>query len=82
MTTATAQRQHEAMVLDQTGDTKHIWDPDNDDEVEAMRELFDKFKKKSYLIYRVNKKGDKAEVMHRFDGEAEKMIIAPAVVAG
>jgi len=83
MTTATAARQHVAHVLDETGDTKHIWNPDDPEEVAEMRALFDKYKAKgNYLIYRAKRGGEKGEVMQKFDPEAERMIISKAIVAG
>lgn len=72
----------EIAVMDRTGDTKTIWDPNNPDEVEVARETFDKLRKKGYLIYRVNTIGNKGEQMLKFDAKAEKMIAVPPVVGG
>ena len=72
----------ELAVMDNTGDTKTIWDADNKDEVEIARDTFDRLKKKGYMIYHVKKGGEQGEVMHKFDPEAEKMIAVPKVVAG
>lgn len=73
---------HELAVMDRTGDTKTIWNPENEDEVDNAREVFKRLRKKSYLIYRVNKIGNKGEQMHEFDPTAEKMIAVPPVVGG
>jgi len=73
---------HEFAVMDRTGDTKTIWDPRNEDEVEIAQTAFDKFKKKGYLIYRVSKDGGKGEQMSKFDIKAEKMIAVPPIVGG
>lgn len=72
----------ELSVLDRTGDTKLIWDSAQDDEVEAARRTFNDLKAKGYLAYSVNKKGDKGEVMKKFDPDAERIIMAPALVGG
>lgn len=72
----------ELCVLDPSGDLKHIWDPDNDDEVEEIRKLFNSLKAKRYLIYRVKKGGEKGETMNSFDPSAGKLIAVPAVVGG
>lgn len=72
----------ELIILDHTGDTKLIWDPEKAEEVEHARETFSKLKKKGYLAYSVNRKGDKGEVLKEFDPDAEKMILAPATVGG
>lgn len=82
MLTETKLRQIELRVLDSSGDTKTVWDADNADEVEVARETFKKFKDKGYAIFRVNKKGEQGELMHKFDAEAEKMIAVPRVVGG
>lgn len=82
MSAAVASEPREMAILDHTGDTKLIWDPDKADEVEHARETFTKLKKKGYMAYSVNRKGDKGEVMREFDPDAEKMILAPQMVGG
>lgn len=72
----------ELLVLDVSGDTKIIWDPDKPEEVENARETFNRLRKKGYAAYSVNRKGDKGEVIREFDPEAEKLILAPATVGG
>jgi len=74
--------ERELCILDQTGDTKIIWDTDKPDEVENARETFNKLRKKGYAAYSVNRKGDKGEVLREFDPEAEKLILAPPTVGG
>jgi len=81
MTTATSEK-HEMAVMDETGDTKLIWDEGNEDEVEAARSMFSNLKKKGYVGYSVNKKGDKGEVLERFDPLAERIIMAPQLRGG
>lgn len=73
---------HELIVLDHTGDTKIIWDAGKADEVETARETFNKLKKKGYMAYAVDRKGEKGTVLRDFDPEAEKLILAPATVGG
>lgn len=72
----------ELSVLDRTGDTKIMWDSAQDAEVDAARATFDKLKKAGYLAYSVNKKGDKDEVIKKFDPDAEKIIMTPPLVGG
>jgi hypothetical protein len=81
MTTATKQR-HEMAVMDETGDTKLIWDEDNEDEVSAARTMFNSLKKKGYAGYSVDKKGDKGTLLTEFDPSAEKIIMAPQMKGG
>lgn len=73
---------NELCVMDRTGDTRTIWNPDNEDETAAAKATFDRLKKKGYLAYRVDKSGDKAEAMSEFDPRAGKVILCPAVVGG
>jgi hypothetical protein len=72
----------ELSVLDKTGDTKIIWDSARRDEVDAARRAFDDLKAKGYLAYSVTKKGDKDEVIKKFDPDAERIIMAPPLVGG
>ena len=72
----------ELAILDHTGDTKIIWDSEKPAEVDHARETFNAMKKKGYIAYKVNKKGDQGEVMREFDPDAEKMIMAPQTVGG
>jgi len=72
----------EMRILDGSGDTKQVWDPDNEDEVQAAKELFNKLIKKGYSAYRVGSKGAKAGRMEEFEAEEGKMILVPAVKGG
>ena len=69
-------------VLDQTGDSKFIWDPSSPDEVEAARQQFDKLKAKGYMGYAVKEGGDKGSVLSGFDATAGKIIMAKPLVGG
>jgi hypothetical protein len=70
-------------IMDKTGDTKTIWDRNNEVEVEAARAQFKLFQKKGYTAFKVvGKDGTKGEKMHDFDETAERIIFAPPRVAG
>ena len=69
-------------ILDSTGDTRIIWDPDNEDEVANARETFNRLVKKGFQAYSVKRDGKKNAVVRDFDPEAEKLILAPALVGG
>lgn len=70
-------------TLDGSGDTRHMWDKDNPDEVSAARTLFDDLKKKGYLLYRAEgKNGERGEQLRRFDPEAERIIAVKQNVGG
>jgi hypothetical protein len=73
----------EMRIMDvEAGDLKVIWDADNQEEVDAARAQFDALLKKGYFAYRVGEKGKKAEQIKKFDPEAEKIILSPAVQGG
>jgi len=72
----------EMAILDETGDTKLIWDSDNDDEVKNAKRTFDDLKKKGYAAFKVDKKGEKGSIMEEFDADAEKIIMAPQMRGG
>lgn len=74
--------EHELSVIDASGDTKYIWDVENDDEVDAARDTFNQLKDKNYLAYTVAANGKKGELINRFDPELGKIIMIPPVVGG
>jgi hypothetical protein len=74
--------QGELSILDRTGDTKLIWDSNNPDEVANAQETFDKLKKKGFIAYSVEKGGGKGKVLAKFDPQAEKIIMTPAMAGG
>lgn len=70
-------------VINETGDTKTIWDRTNEVEVEVARKAFADFKKKGYMAYSVEgKEGRKGTVLHEFDADAERIIFAPQMRGG
>jgi hypothetical protein len=72
----------ELRYLDATGDQKVIWDPQNEDEVEAAESTFDSLKEKGFKAFKVGKNGKKTTEMKDFDPEAGKVIMVPRMVAG
>lgn len=73
---------NELLVMDHTGDTKTIWNPDNEDEVEAARSTFKKLRKKGYLAYKVKKGGESGEAIDEFDPSLGKIILSPPMAGG
>lgn len=69
-------------VLNETGDVKTVWDADNEAEVQAARKTFDELRAKGFAAYKVNRSGEKGEVIRKFDPEAEAIILAPPMVGG
>lgn len=72
----------ELSILSQEGDTKVIWDPENEDEIEAAEEQFDNLIGKGFLAFKVKKDGNKGSQIKKFDSDAGKIIMAPALAGG
>lgn len=73
---------NELAVLDSSGDTKTMWDPDSEVEVKIAQNTFDELKKKGYSIFRVGKDGEKSVRMDVFDKYAGKLIAVPKISGG
>jgi hypothetical protein len=69
-------------IMDQTGHTRHIWDPDDDAEVEAAKVLYNTLTKKGYRAFHVKKDGEEGVRMDTFDPDAAKMILQPQLRGG
>lgn len=70
--------------LNETGDTRVIWDSENEDEVEAARATFERLTKdRKFAAFAVKGKGGaQGERIHTFDPEAERIILVPQTVGG
>lgn len=76
-------------IMDRSGDSRIMWDPERPAEVEAARAQFDKLTKpkskggQGYTAYKVNPEdASKGEVIREFDPAAGKLILAPAMAGG
>jgi hypothetical protein len=69
-------------VLDGTGDTKTIWDPKSEDEVEVAEQQFKKLIAKGYTAYKVDKEGNKSSQVKSFNKAYEKLIFVPPMAGG
>ncbi len=68
-------------LLDQSGDTKHEWDPSKPAEVEAAAELFTLYRQRGYIAARME--NDAAgEVINEFDPRAGTIIFHPQMQGG
>lgn len=54
-------------IMGKEGDTKTMWNPDNEDEVAVARATFDALKRKGFALYSVNAAGNKGEQIREFD---------------
>lgn len=69
-------------VMDESGDNRIQWRKDRPDEVASARARFDELKRKNYLAYTVNRRGDRGDVIDVFDPNEERIIMAPQMVGG
>ena len=72
----------EMRILCSEGDNKVIWDHSNEDEVEVAEMMFDKLKKKDYKAYKVDKKGEPAKEINKFNPKLGKLIMTPPIGGG
>jgi ssDNA-binding replication factor A large subunit len=73
----------EMAVMDGTGDTKIIWDPNNADEVAAAKASFDSLKAKGFAAHKVEgPKGEQGELIREFDPKAGRIIMVPQFQGG
>ena len=72
----------EMRVIDRTGDTKIIWDAYEKAEVKVARDTFNKLTKEGYTAFMVKRDGEPGKVLKRFDPDAEKIILSPALAGG
>jgi L-alanine-DL-glutamate epimerase-like enolase superfamily enzyme len=72
----------ELRVLSSMGDTKVIFDPDNDDEVAAAKVQYKTLIDKGFKAFKVKKSGEPGKKMKRFDKDAGKIIMVPPIIGG
>ena len=72
----------ELRYLSEKGDTKLIWDPENNDETDAAEQMFDSLIKKGYKAFSVKKDGNTGKEIKKFDQDAGKIIMTPPLVGG
>ena len=73
---------NELAVMDTTGDTRTIWNPENQDEVDAAKLMFDHLVGKGFSAFRVDGKGDAGEQIREFEPNAGRIILIPALAGG
>ena len=72
----------EMRIISGEGDTKMLWDPANEDEVEAAEAQFDALVEKGFTAFKVKKDGEKGKKITKFDEDAGKIIMVPRIVGG
>lgn len=80
---ATPESHGTVSLMDETGDTRTMWDRTKPEEVAAARQQFAKLKGDGYLAYSVKgKKGKAGVVLHEFDPDAERIIYTKPMAGG
>lgn len=69
-------------VLDDTGDTKLMWNPRDKDEVKTAKRTFRELSEKGFRAFRVDASGGQGEQIDAFDKDAEKIIFIPQMAGG
>lgn len=69
-------------IMGKSGDTKLIWSPGNEAEVDNARRTFNDLKAKRFVAFAVKKDGEKGERVTEFDADAEKIIMVPPMQGG
>lgn len=64
------------------GDTKIMYDPKNEDEVEIAEEQFNALIDKGFKAYKVKKDGEKGVAVKVFKPSEGKYILVPPIVGG
>lgn len=78
-----ADRRHMLCEMNESGDTRILWDEDNEDEVAVAKRAFDDLVgKKKFAAFHVKKNGEQGERMREFDPSAEKIIIVKPLAGG
>ena len=79
-----AEPRHMLSIADPDGDTRIMWDPNNEDEVATARAAFDAAKKKGMLAYtvRVDDPTKPGEVIRKFDPAQGKIIMTKPLQGG
>jgi hypothetical protein len=72
----------ELAIMNHTGDLKVMWDPDSKDETKAAKKQFEEMREKGYQAFAVDRKGEKTEVISKFDPDAGRIIMAPPLAGG
>jgi hypothetical protein len=68
--------------MKRAGDSKVVFDPENEDEVKVAKEQFNSLIKKKFTCYSVGKDGEKDKKVTKFDPKAAMYIFVPPIIGG
>ena len=70
-------------VLNEEGDSRIEWNPENDAETGAAKEMFDKtIEIKGMKAYELGKDGEKGKEIKKFNPNVAKIIMVPRIAGG
>lgn len=70
-------------IIDPTGDTKLMWDKNNQTEVGIAKAAFDKAVEGKAAVFEVKgKDGEKGKRVKEFDPSLERLLVVPQLVGG
>ena len=72
----------ELRILSSEGDTKMMWHPNNEDEVEVAEASFNKLINKGYAAFSVKKDGEQDEQIYEFNPGLGRIIMVPPLEGG
>lgn len=74
---------HALIVMDQTGDTRTLWDERNVEMVENARSVFDAFRSNGYTAFAVYpEQQNETWLITEFEENAPKIVMTPRMVGG
>ena len=72
----------EIREINRKGDLKLSWDSDNEKEVAAAKEVFDKKVKEGWAAFGEKRLGGKGDRIRTFDSDMERIILVPHIAGG
>jgi hypothetical protein len=69
-------------VLDKGGDKEIPWDPEDREQLDDARFVFETLMRAGYQAYRLEANGRTGEFLRRFKPEAQEIVLAPRFVGG
>lgn len=72
----------EMMILNSDGDSKHTWNPDDEESIQRAREVYDLHKDKGFTAFHMDGSGETGKLMQEFDPVAGSVLLVPVMAGG
>jgi len=69
-------------IMNSGGDSKHAWDPSDEESTQQAREVYDLHIKDGFSAFRMNATGEAGEPMGEFDPMAGNVLLMPMMAGG